>query len=85
MSTTAIVLTMDQMLVLQQIYEDFEDDIENLMRSMRLNRGQLHGILESLKRKGLLIFEHRKGQGMPLVRVSQRGRRLIADMWGSQK
>lgn len=83
MNTANIALSTDQMLVLQQVYEDFEDDVDNLMRSLRLTRGQLIGILLSLKRKGLLIYTNARSTGSPIVRVSQRGRRLVADVWGS--
>ena len=81
MSTASIALTTDQMLVLQHVYEDFEDDLDNLMRHLRLSRGQLLGILASLKHKGLLVFTSTRS-GSTIVSVTQRGRRFVADVWG---
>lgn len=83
MSTASIALSTDQMLVLQQVYEDFEDDLENLMRNLRLTRGQLIGIVVSLRRKGLLIYTNARSNGSPIVRVSQRGHRLVSDLWSN--
>ncbi|HET6924262.1 MAG TPA: MarR family winged helix-turn-helix transcriptional regulator, partial [Candidatus Saccharimonadales bacterium] len=70
----------DQALVLQQVAEDGEGDFASLVESLRFDYGRLSHIVESLQHKGLVVL-NRAGQSESWIRLSSKGRRLLAYMW----
>lgn len=72
-------LTANEAMILQQVYEDGEDDIRSLALELGISRQSV--IQESLKleQKGLLKFRH-SFDGL-LIEVSKRGREMVHRMW----
>lgn len=79
MKKKIVNLTTAEALVLQQIYEDVEDDLPTLSRQLRLSRHYAATIVASLKKKGLLIVTDHYHQLW--VRLSMRGRRMVQYVW----
>lgn len=73
------ILSTDEAMVLQQIYEDGEDDIRSLSYELGITRQ--NAIKEALKleRKGMLTFQH-SFDGL-LLKVSSRGKATVRRLW----
>ena len=72
-------LSANEAMILQQVYEDGEDDVRSL--SLELGITPQSVIRESMKleQKGLLDF-HQGFDGL-LIEVSTRGRAIVRSMW----
>jgi DNA-binding MarR family transcriptional regulator len=73
------ILSTDEAMVLQQIYEDGEDDIRSLSYELGITRQ--NAIKEALKleQKGMITFQH-SFDGL-LLRVSGLGRATVRRLW----
>jgi len=79
MAHRPIDLTTAEALVLQQVHEDGEDDLPALSRQLGMSRHYILAVINSLKRKGLLVVTDSYHQVW--VRPSARGKRLIRYIW----
>ncbi|MCA9348394.1 hypothetical protein KC867_03215 [Candidatus Saccharibacteria bacterium] len=68
-----------EVLLLQQIYEDGEDDINDLVKQSGMSIGRVVSLVDSLRRKGLLIIHHNYVDTW--VKLSSNGKRLISTTW----
>lgn len=75
----AFHLPHEYILVLQQVYENGEEDFAGLADSLRLTPGRLAHVLQGLAHKRLIITRN-AGYGI-WVRLSARGKRLIHTAW----
>lgn len=75
-----VELPEDYALVLQQIEEDGEDDFGELAESLSLDRGRLAHILQALRNKGLISVSRNLQRGA-WIRLSSKGKRLVAYVW----
>lgn len=76
-------LTLDQAMILQQLYEDDEDDIRSLSYELGLSRtNTIRGILK-LEQKGLVDL-HDSFDGL-ILRVSVRGKTVVRKLWPEAK
>lgn len=75
----AFHLPNEYILVLQQVYENGEEDFAGLADSLRLTPGRLAHVLQGLAQKRLIVSRN-AGYGI-WVRLSARGKRLIHTMW----
>lgn len=78
-SARPVQITNEEALVLQQISESGEEDVVNLSRSLRMNRGRVLQTLEHLKQKGLITIKATYGDWW--VHTSAKGTRLVHYMW----
>lgn len=74
-----IVLPHDYALVLQQVYDNGEEDFAGLADGLRLTPGRLAYILQGLAQKRLIVSRN-AGFGI-WIRLSSRGKRLMHNMW----
>lgn len=72
-------LTTDEAMVLQQIYEDGEDDIRSLAYELGMTRRRTITEVLQLEQKGLLDFHH--GFDGLFLEVSARGKKIIRQIW----
>jgi DNA-binding MarR family transcriptional regulator len=73
------ILSPDEAMVLQQVYEDGEDDIRSLAYELGVTRQNVIAEALKLEQKGLLDFQH-SFDGL-LIKVSRRGKRVIRQLW----
>ena len=72
-------LTPNQAMILQQIYEDDEDDVRSLSYELGMSRkNTIRGILK-LEHKGLVDL-HDTFDGL-VLRVSRRGNAVVRKLW----
>lgn len=74
-----IELPHESVLVLQQIYENGEEDVAGLADSLRLTPGRVAHLVQELAHKRLIISRN-AGFGIWL-RLSAQGKRLVHTMW----
>lgn len=72
-------ITPNEAIVLQQVYEDGEDDTRTLARQLGMSRHHVLSIIEHLKRKGLIMIDV-DFDGL-WVQLTQKGRQLIHYLW----
>ena len=73
-------LTVNEALILQQVFEDGEEEVENLVYQTGMPKRMTLNILSDLKSKGLLIVMQ-QAYGKILVSITGRGKKLIQTMW----
>ena len=73
------ILSTDEAMVLQQIYEDGEDDIRSLSFELGITRQSAIREALKLEQKGLLIFQH-SFDGL-LLKVSNKGKTIVRQLW----
>ncbi|HSX07288.1 MAG TPA: hypothetical protein VLG11_00135 [Candidatus Saccharimonadales bacterium] len=73
----AITLPEDYAIVLQQVDEIGEEDFTALAESLRYDRKRLAHIVQALRNKGLISVTRRGSW----IRLSTKGRQLIAYLW----
>lgn len=76
----ATQLPQEYALVLQEVGESGEEDIIMLEESLRFSHERFMHIVEGLHHKGL-IYLSRSTYSDPLIRLSAKGRHLMAYMW----
>jgi len=76
---SALEMPADYALVLQQVVESGEEDFTNLAESLSLDRKRLSHIVHALQHKGLV--QVRLAQRDIWIKLSARGRRLVATVW----
>lgn len=72
-------LESNEALVLQQIYEDGDNSLNELSASLQLNKGRVRTIVNRLRKKHLVAI--RKQAGEALITLSEQGKRLLSTMW----
>lgn len=72
-------LTTNQAMVLQQVYEDGEDDIRSLSYELGMSRKRIIAEVLKLEQKGLIDFRH-NFDGLVVV-VSRAGKQVIRQLW----
>ena len=73
------ILTTNEALVLQQVYEDGSDDAAMLAAQMGMPRRTAMHVLADLRRKGLMAIDQAYGDAW--VRQTARGKRLVQRIW----
>lgn len=73
------MLTPDEAIVLQQVYEDGEDDIRSLSYELGITRRNVIHEALKLEQKGLLTFQH--GFDGLFLKVSAKGKALVRQLW----
>ena len=73
------ILTTNEALVLQQVYEDGGDDAAILAAQMGMPRRTTMHVLADLRRKGLMAIDQAYGDAW--VRLTARGKRLVQRIW----
>lgn len=73
------ILTTNEALVLQQVYEDGGDDAAMLAAQMGMTRRTAMNVLVDLRRKGLMAIDQAYGDAW--VRLTARGKRLVQRIW----
>lgn len=72
-------LTPNQAMILQQVYEDGEDDIRSLARELGISRHRTIAEILQLEQKGLLDLHY--GFDGLLLEVSRRGKQMVHSLW----
>lgn len=72
-------LSTNEAIILQQIYEDGEDDIRSLSYELGMTRQATIAKVVRLEEKGLLDFHH-SFDGL-LLEVSARGKKIVRQLW----
>lgn len=72
-------LSTDEAMILQQVYEDGEDDIRSLSYELGMERQAVIQGAVKLERKGLLDFRH-SFDGL-LLKVSRKGTTMVHSVW----
>lgn len=73
------ILTTNEALVLQQVYENGGDDAATLAAQMGMPRRTAMHVLADLRRKGLMAIDQAYGDAW--VRLTTRGKRLVQRIW----
>ena len=73
------ILTTNEALVLQQVYEDGGDEATILAAQMGMPRRTAMNVLADLRRKGLMAIDQAYGDAW--VRLTTRGKRLVQRIW----
>ena len=73
------ILTTNEALVLQQVYEDGGDEAAMLAAQMGMPRRTAMNVLADLRRKGLMVID--QAYGYAWVRLTARGKRLVQRIW----
>ena len=73
------ILTTNEALVLQQVYEDGGDDAAMLVAQMGMPRRTAMHVLADLRRKGLMAIDQAYGDAW--VRLTTRGKLLVQRIW----
>ena len=73
------ILTTNEALVLQQVYEDGGDEAAMLAAQMGIPRRTAMNVLADLRRKGLMAIDQAYGDAW--VRLTTRGKRLVRRIW----
>lgn len=74
-----IDLPNDCALVLQQVYENGEEDFAGLVDSLRFSPGHVAHVVQELAKKRLIVSRN-AGYGI-WIRLSAEGKRFIRIMW----
>lgn len=73
-------LSVNEALILQQVYEDGVDDVDNIMDQAGMPKKVTMNVLTELKSKGLLTVIQQT-YGKILVSVTSQGKKLVNTMW----
>ena len=73
-------LSVNEALILQQVYEDGVDDVDNIVDQAGMPKKVTMNVLTELKSKGLLTVIQQT-YGKILVSVTSRGKKLVNAMW----
>ena len=73
------ILTTNEALVLQQVYEDGGDDAAILAAQMGMSRWTGVRVLADLRRNGLMAIDQAYGDAW--VRLTTSGKRLVQRIW----
>lgn len=73
------ILTTNEALVLQQVYEDGGDEAAMLAAQMGMPRRTAMHVLADLRRKGLMAIDQVYGDAW--VQLTKRGKRLVQRIW----
>lgn len=73
------ILTTNEALVLQQVYEDGGDEAAMLAAQMGIPRRTAMNVLADLRRKGLMAIDQAYGDAW--VRLTTRGKQLVQRIW----
>jgi DNA-binding MarR family transcriptional regulator len=71
----------DYVLVLQQINEDGGYGFDELASSLRIDRGRLGHIIQSLYHKGLIMVDRTMSGRESWMSLSTKGKHFIAYLW----
>ena len=74
-----INLTINEALILQQVYENDGGDAVMLAAQMGMPRRTVMSVLADLRRKGLMAIDQAYGDAW--VRLNTRGKRLVQRIW----
>ena len=72
-------LTPNEAIVLQQIYEDGEDDVRTLSQMLGMSAKSVVAVVAHLKKRGLVAISNDLGDLW--IEVSAKGRCLIKKLW----
>lgn len=72
-------LTPNEAIVLQQIYEDGEDDVRTLAQMLGMSAKSVVAVVAHLKKRGLVAISNDLGDLW--IEVSAKGRCLIKKLW----
>jgi hypothetical protein cdiviTM7_02395 len=78
--TKQMDLSVNEALILQQIYEDGVDDVDNIVDQAGMPKKVTMNVLTELKSKGLLTVIQQT-YGKILVSVTSQGKKLVNAMW----
>ena len=73
-------LSVNEALILQQVYEDGVDDVDNIVDQAGMPKKVTMSVLTELKSKGLLTVIQQT-YGKILVSVTSQGKKLVNAMW----
>lgn len=73
-------LSVNEALILQQVYEDGVDDVDNIVDQAGMPKKMTMNVLTELKSKGLLTVIQQT-YGKILVSVTSQGKKLVNAMW----
>lgn len=73
-------LSVNEALILQQVYEDGADDVDNIVDQAGMPKKVTMNVLTELKSKGLLTVIQQT-YGKILVSVTSQGKKLVNAMW----
>ena len=73
-------LSVNEALILQQVYEDGVDDVDNIVDQAGMPKKVTMNVLTELKSKGLLTVIQQT-YGKILVSVTSQGKKLVKVMW----
>lgn len=73
-------LSVNEALILQQVYEDGVDDVDNIVDQAGMPKKVTMNVLTELKSKGLLTVIQ-QAYGKILVSVTSQGKKLVNAMW----
>lgn len=74
-----VTLTTNEVLVLQQVYENGGDEAAMLAAQMGMPRRTAMNVLADLRRKGLMAIDQAYGDAW--VQLTTRGKRLVQRIW----
>ena len=78
--TKQMDLSVNEALILQQVYEDGVDDVDNIVDQAGMPKKVTMNVLTGLKSKGLLTVIQQT-YGKILVSVTSQGKKLVNAMW----
>ena len=78
--TKQMDLSVNEALILQQVYEDGVDDVDNIVDQAGMPKMVTMNVLTELKSKGLLTVIQQT-YGKILVSVTSQGKKLVNAMW----
>ena len=78
--TKQMDLSVNEALILQQVYEDGVDDVDNIVDQAGMPKKVTMNVLTVLKSKGLLTVIQQT-YGKILVSVTSQGKKLVNAMW----
>ena len=73
-------LSVNEALILQQVFEEGVDDVENIVDQVGMPKKVTMNVLSDLKSKGLLTVIQ-QAYGKILVSVTSQGKKLVNAMW----
>lgn len=73
-------LSVNEALILQQVFEEGVDDVDNIVDQAGMPKRVTMGVLTELKSKGLLTVIQQT-YGKILVSVTSQGKKLVNAMW----
>ena len=78
--TKQMDLSVNEALILQQVYEDGVDDVDNIVDQAGMPKKVTMNVLTEMKPKGLLTVIQQT-YGKILVSVTSQGKKLVNAMW----